>query len=274
MPLRLLPLLPVAGLLLVLAPGGAGAVTINYNPCTGITVEYTGISESSSDAPLYNQPVCNGDLLDFDPTGFEANSSSGSNPDLVDGNVLFTISALDSFVIDNLILEEGGDWEVFGIEPSNSQANVTLTVRLEILIAASAGGFLEVEYARRTPQPHTTASFDGLEEPWSIQEQFLMASILADACNGTGFFHPVTGGPTGTGGTGPIPDACGATTAEVGVNVDNTLLAFAQSGELAYINKKDFDGFTITTETEPVPEPATGALLALGLAAIAARRRR
>jgi hypothetical protein len=80
-----------------------------------------------------------------------------------------------------------------------------------------------------------------------------MAAILADACSGTGYFQNA------------IPGACGATTADVGVNIDNTLLAFAESGELSFINKKDFDGFTITTETEPVPEPDALALLALGL---------
>lgn len=263
---RLLLSLATAALTLVLG-SGARAVTINYSDCTGTTVEYTDISESSAEAPLYNAPTCVGDLLDFNPTGFEANTSSGSNPDFVDGNLLFQVGALDNFLIDNLILDENGDWQVFGFEPSDSLARATLTVRLEILVTPFAGDPFVVEYARQAQLDFTTASTVGIDI-WAIHEEFLMAAILADACSGTGYFDP------GSGGVGATPGACGATTADVGVNIDNTLLAFAESGELSFINKKDFDGFTITTETEPVPEPATGALVALGLVAISAVRRR
>jgi len=253
-------LLSLATAVLALALGSSARATINYSDCTGTTVEYTNISESSADEPLYNAPTCIGDLLDFNPTGFEANSGT-ANPDQIDGNLLFTVSALDNFLVDNLILEENGDWQVFGFEPSNSLASVTLTVRLEILVTPFAGDPFVVEYLRQTPLQFTTAS-TGPIDVWAIHEEFLMASILAEACSGTGYF------------TSAIPGACGATTADVGVNIDNTLLAYAVSGELSFINKKDFDGFTITTETEPVPEPATGALLALGLVVISAARRR
>jgi PEP-CTERM putative exosortase interaction domain len=245
----------------------AGASTIAYNSRSCATVDYTNIAESSTAAPLYNQPECAGDLLDFNPIGFEANSNT-SNPDLLDGNLIFTISAHENFSMDSLILEENGDWLVFGSEPSNSQASVTTLVRLEILIPASGGGYREVEYARRTALPFTTASFNGIDA-WALHEEYIFASILADACAGSGFFDPATGGLTGGGGTGAIADACGATPSSAGVNIDNSLLAFADSGERSFINKKDFDGLSVAVETNPVPEAGTGAMVAMGLGALA-----
>ena len=55
----------------------------------------------------------------------------------------------------------------------------------------------------------------------------------------------------------------------VGLNLNNTLIAFAESGASARIEKKDFDGLAITV----VPEPGPALLFGLGLAGLASIRR-
>lgn len=155
-------LLSLAAALAWVSASGARAATINYADCApGSTVQYTDITESSADAPLYNAPTCLGDTIEFDPTGFEANTNTG-NPDFIDGNLLFTVNGLTNFTVENIILDENGDQQVFGFPPSNTQATATLTVRLEILIGTS----LLIDYTRQATYTLTiTAEGEPVPEP-------------------------------------------------------------------------------------------------------------
>jgi hypothetical protein len=70
---------------------------INYGNFMGNTVMYTQVTEDTNSPgdspPLFGAPTVSGNSLDFNPVGFDANSTGGSGPDITDGQLLFGIMA-------------------------------------------------------------------------------------------------------------------------------------------------------------------------------------
>jgi hypothetical protein len=67
----------------------------------------------------------------------------------------------------------------------------------------------------------------------------------------------------------------GSFATEVFVSLDNTLTALSQAGTTAFIQKKDFEGVTITVDTDDViPEPTTIAMSILCCGLMAFKRSR
>ncbi len=248
----------------------AFALTLNYGDCDdlahGGTVVYQQITESTGEpGPLYNAPSCVRNVIDFDPIGFEGrdNFAGNASPDQMEAMLDFAISAVGGSALTNIAVSEGGDRQVFGIDDAVAYVRATLTVDLTLFVSDGGGGDTGIPYQGILSVIfQLPGDFSSTLQTWSLDASFEMSSILSDACSGQGQYS-----------VNQTSEACGAETALVSVHIDNLLEGFAEDGALAFINKKDADGFTFTTETDPVPEPATGAL-PLGLVVISAARRR
>lgn len=253
-----------AGLFLLLlswipAAPAAAAFSTNYGDCSGGgTLEYQQVSESNAGSgALYNAPTCSGNAIDFDPTGFEANDSS------LEGMLEFTVQAAPSFVLTSITLDEDGDRQVFGFSPSTTYAEVTLSIDLTIFIP-DGGGELGLAYSDvQSLLFEVPADSSSGAESWSLGASFEMDAILASACAGTGQYSGA-----------PVPQACGAQSERVDVEISNLLEAFADSGELAFINKKDSEGVGVALMVVAIPEPSSALLLSCGLVALGIQRRR
>lgn len=258
----------LAPAMVLAAASPAAAVLINYSDCSGGgTVTYVDISESSNQAPLFGAPFCAGDQIDFDPSNFQVGAG---NPDpagfaSLDGQLNFTVLSDVGRIVENLSISESGDRQVLGFATVPATfASVSLITRLEIVISVGGTDFIVEFEDQQSDSWSIPADFSTTPQTWSLEADFMINEILDAACNGTGFYAGAA-----------ISQACGATSSQVKVALDNTLTVFANSGERAFVNKKDVDGVTVTAnDPTPIPEPASGALLGAGLLALALRARR
>lgn len=238
-----------AGVAASLVMAGDSAALINYGDYSDIppgTVMYLDVTESSSTdpvpPPLYGTPSINGNLLDFDPLAFGANSSNGAS-DITDGQLNFTMMADPGTSIDELIVSEGGDFSFSGLTPDAGTfvvASVATTVTILEVDGVTLVTPIEIfqtdvfftDYLTVGNPPAT-----GLNQ-WSLD---YTVDILGALDN-------------------PL---LGATKVEV--VIDNQLSTTTTQGNLAFISKKDFN--------LNIPEPSSLALLGLGGLLVARRRR-
>lgn len=250
--LRLLSVTAVA-LTLVLA-SGASAATIPYGDCDGGgTVMYLDVTESGTNAPLFNAPACIGNTIDFDPTGFVAEVDPGFGFDSIDGQLNFTIMSKEGSFVEEIVINEQGDYTLLGAEgpDPDTSANVTLTVFLEITFLDTGPTFIQEGPTSFSQTFEVTENFT-FGSPWSLQANFVLDDILDTACNNG------------------VTEACNALAIKVDLALDNTLGAFAEEGEVSRITKKDLNGLTITV----IPEPQTAVLVVMGLGVMGFVRRR
>lgn len=237
--------------LLGLGGSAAKAASINYGDFSGTSVMYLDVTETANtpgdEEPLFGGPSITGDTLDFDPMGFSASASSGSS-DLTDGQLNFTLMGRGR-VLSSILLTERGDYNLIG----------TGSAATQISYAVGIGSItvLEVDGAAlATPVSLGGASASGSDDlsggtemlaPWDLSLSYDVNAALTDA--GVSFVN-------------------GATKLEIAI--DNTLAAISESASIAFIAKKDF---AINVGTV-VPEPASAALVGLGLLVLGVAGRR
>jgi hypothetical protein len=230
--------------------------SISYLPLvqSGTTVDYENITEASSTdpVPLFGAPLVSGDSIDFNPVLFNALSQFGGLADLTDGQLTFNVQAHAGQAIKNITFREGGITTVVG-----GGTDVTFT-------DVSAGGFLNILHVDGNPinvisvpinlsfshQPNGTWKLgtDGVafSLAWTGSQTLYLNSVLA--ANNVPFIL----GPT-----------------RLSIDLDNSLYAQSEAGTIAFIDKKDFGGLSITIN---VPEPASALLAMLaGLGLVALR---
>jgi hypothetical protein len=246
--------------LLVLLPAVSHAVPINHGTFPADTVVYVDVTEDTTTGdsqPLFGPPNVTGDSMDFDPIGFDASSSEGGAPDVVNGELAFDIVAKTDKFIENIAFSEAGDTGLArGFDPlDDAFTSVVSFIFLDIL-EVSSGPITQInvgpiEMVFTPSDGDYLLSDDGgggltFNSGWTGSAFIDLVPILAD--------HGIIGQAT-----------------RVSVKLGNTLTAISSAGSSALIAKKDVDGVTITAN---VPEPATGLLAALGLLALVGASRR
>lgn len=238
---------------LVLSAGFASdsSAVINYPDQSDIppgTITYSDIVESSSTdpvpPPLYGSPSINGNLLDFDPTGFGSNSADGGGFDITDGQLNFTMTAEPGTSIDTLIVSEGGDFSFSGLTPD---AGTFLSVSVATVI-----NILEVDGVT------LVTPIEIFQSDTFVTDYLTIGNPPSTGLNQWSLDYTVDI----LGAISGVP-ALGATKVEV--VIDNQLLTTASAGNQAFISKKDFN--------VNVPEPTSLALLGIGALVLVRRRR-
>lgn len=245
----------VAGLVLLTGTAQALPVTGPFSqPYPGVfagtTVDYLAVSESNNHGiPLFGAPSVSGDVIDFDPASFIAQSSGAA--DTTDGQLNFNVmSKHNATPITTLVFDEAGDFTLSGLGAALAEATVSMAVKINVLEVGGVPSFIGGPFANMvfTPVgaglPNPNGGFyvlptdKGTAVPWSGH---LVYDITAIHPNAT----------------------------KVEVVLDNTLTATGANGGSARIAKKDFSGLTVT-----VPEPSSAFLaVALALTGTFTRRR-
>ena len=234
----------VASTLLIASVGQA----INYGDFVGNTVTFEDVTSQNG---LFGAPTVSGDSLDFNPNTFEADCSLDPGcpptPSTIDDTLTLTIQADPGSFIDDILLSEAGDTTISSFLNAFGATQVTATVFIDIF------------------------EIDGISVNninFNTQMTFSNGGAFDTDVDGTGTF--IWTGSLLVDLDQIIADnnASGLAT-RVGINMNNTLIAFAESGATARIEKKDVDGLAITV----IPEPGTALLMGLGLAGLAGVRR-
>jgi hypothetical protein len=268
-----------AVLVLALLARPAPAAPINYGSHMGTHVTYVNVTEDSltSDSPpLFGAPTVTGNSMDFNPIGFDAETTGAAGSDDTDANLDFMVAAKSGSRISRLTFGEAGDTTLGGNVAPGSMGTGS---------AVAAGGTLliqEVDFAPITPisvpfalafTPSGGTFFlgtDGGGLPLYHAQWTGSATLNVDAILIANGFALTPGLMD--------PDS-GAT--KVSIDLDDTLDADTEAGTSALIGKTDFGVTTLRSNApfEPggdpeIPEPSSLALLAgIGLAGLLLRRR-
>ncbi len=238
-----------------LAVGLAGSASVsnaasygNFSSPGG-TVSFLNVADLNG---LFGAPTASGNSLDFSPNAFEADCSVSAScpptPHSVSDTLFLDIDANAGNFIDTIVLSESGDTTLSSFLNAFAATTVVADVFIDVLEidGISVNGINANAQMVFTQNGQYESNDEGVgTHIWSGFLSIDVGSVIA-----------------GSGGSG------NATL--VRVSLANTLTAFAESGAVARIEKKDIDGLAITV----VPEPGTTLLMGLGLIGLAASSRR
>ncbi len=216
---------------------GASADPINYGDFLGVNPgepDFLQVTEDSiSDpAPLFGAPIHAGSRLLFLPTSFAASAADG-NYDGTTGTITAHIRAADGYYLQTVDLREIGDCTLLGAGSLNTWADIY--------------GFL----GATDVSPGTHGSF---------------AAFLSIAPEPPYWLPPPLF--TSFEGTAQI-NLAGLGITEITLAFTDTLEGNSEPGTTVFLQKK---AFAIEVTSIPVPEPASGLSVLLGMFALLTRR--
>lgn len=229
----------------------APASTISYGDLTGTFVKFSAVTESSDKAPpglfgtptVVPAPMIDGDTLAFQPQSFLAQAIPGTTPasDLTDSHLTMTVSALSGKTLDEIMIEESGDFTLTGLQDLHALTSVATPVSVTVMTPDGPQlvfGNVTFQWDDSNPPsnpPHFVPTSGTFELPGNAKAGALWKGTLT-------------------------LDLSGLNATQAYLSLDDVLTALAEPGAVAKIEKK---GFSVTATT--VPEPATLALLGMGL---------
>lgn len=228
----------------------------NYGDFIGDTVNYINVTESSeTDAnALYNAPSISSDTITFNPD-FTSYSSGAAGSDTTDGKLSFVINSHSGNFINKLKFSEAGDVSLTGF---SNDAYADVSANFIVTVSAVDGNPINpvTGTTSMTFSPSADGSFQlsnlggpGYNSGWTGSMEIDLDGLL------TSFGVPFINGAT-----------------QVDVKLDNTLTTLSQEGTEAFIAKKDFKGFSVTSEV--IPEPASAVMLIATTSGLVFVRRR
>ncbi len=244
-PLHLSRRVPLMAALLCFALQAHASVmfSTNYGSYAAETVCYSNVWETSAtDAnALYGAPEIIGNTLNFNPQNFTAYAEDGAI-DKTDGQLGVDVCASSGNFINALQFSEKGDYDVSSLGNS-TEADVSAFFFIEVLEVdgVELSKVVDAEFSMMfSPNTDGTFALSGFGQDdgiWTGSVDIDIDKILSD--NGILFDDGAT---------------------KIHVQLDNKLSTLAAPGTTAYIAKKDFEGFSITS----IPEP--NSLVLIGMA--------
>ena len=219
----------------------------------GVNVIYESIVESShagDPEPLFGTPSVNGDALRFYPSSFYAQTPGTGGVDITDGLLQFRLVAKPDRGITSFQFSDFGAYTLAGAPGVAAGVSVGTPANIEI---THVDGVALLNSVFVSP----TRSYTNLNSSGSANLSDLPSGTLSATKDWTAVLNfDIAGALAASGITGKAT--------ALNYTMDNVLSAVSAAGAATTIDKKFVSVDVGTEPLQPVPEPATWALLALG----------
>lgn len=222
----------------------ANAAPINYGDFIGGgpgAVDFLSVREASvtdpapPNDPLFGAPIHDANRLIFQHDMLFASFSSGGSADTTSGTLSMIIRADMGSFLEEIVIQETGDWSMLGAGTNATSATVNGLLALTELAPGTSPTMTSALVVTPTPAYHLPT------EP-------------------VGEFEAIT-----------FIDLTGLGITEVVISLNNNLQTTSEDGTVSFIQKKSV---VITVNEPPIPEPATLSLVGMTGLLILRRKRR